>query len=217
MVAFNVLESNPLARYSLATAMPILLDNPYEVGADRIVNAVAAFEAYGGACIVVDFGTATTFDVVSEAGDYLGGVICPGPRISADALFTRAARRGPLEPYPRSRDRQGPAGQGRLRLLATHGEKRMKNFPNVPTLKELGYDEKNPLKFTILINNGDTTLADIAARYAIAPEKILESNHLPANAIHAGLNLVIPVCLSTPTGTMTVTPMSNLGSPTPVD
>lgn len=74
------------------TGMRILYDHPAEVGADRIVNAVAAYEAWGGPCVVVDFGTATTFDVVSKGGDYLGGVICPGPRISADALFARAAR-----------------------------------------------------------------------------------------------------------------------------
>jgi type III pantothenate kinase len=67
-------------------------DNPAEVGADRIVNGVAAFEKYGGPCVVVDFGTATTFDCVSEKGEYLGGVICPGIGISADALFQRTAR-----------------------------------------------------------------------------------------------------------------------------
>lgn len=74
------------------TGMKILYDHPGEVGADRIVNAVAAFEEYGGPAIVVDFGTATTFDVISERGEYLGGAICPGPMISADALFSRAAR-----------------------------------------------------------------------------------------------------------------------------
>ncbi len=74
------------------TGIKILYDNPSEVGADRIVNAVAAFEEYGGPCVVVDFGTATTFDVINEKGDYLGGIICPGPMISADALFSRAAR-----------------------------------------------------------------------------------------------------------------------------
>jgi type III pantothenate kinase len=74
------------------TGMRILYDHPAEVGADRIVNAVAAFERYGGPCVVVDFGTATTFDVISKAGEYLGGAICPGPGISADALFSRAAR-----------------------------------------------------------------------------------------------------------------------------
>ena len=74
------------------TGMPVHYDNPAEVGADRIVNAVAAFEKFGGPCVIVDFGTATTFDCVSEKGEYLGGVICPGIGISADALFERTAR-----------------------------------------------------------------------------------------------------------------------------
>ncbi len=74
------------------TGMPVLYDNPQEVGADRIVNAVAAFNKYGGPCIVVDFGTAITFDAVSQKGEYLGGVIAPGLGISSEALFRRAAR-----------------------------------------------------------------------------------------------------------------------------
>src|ERR1700729_2997471 len=74
------------------TGMPVHYDNPAEVGADRIVNAVAAFEKYGGPCVIVDFGTATTFDCVSKKGEYMGGVICPGIGISADALFQRTAR-----------------------------------------------------------------------------------------------------------------------------
>jgi type III pantothenate kinase len=74
------------------TGMPVLYENPSEVGADRIVNGVAAFEKYGGPCIVVDFGTATTFDAVSRKGEYLGGVITPGIGISAEALFEHAAR-----------------------------------------------------------------------------------------------------------------------------
>jgi type III pantothenate kinase len=72
--------------------MAILYENPREVGADRIVNAVAAYEKVKGAVIVVDFGTATTFDCVTPKGEYLGGVIAPGVQISADALFARAAR-----------------------------------------------------------------------------------------------------------------------------
>jgi type III pantothenate kinase len=72
--------------------MPVLVDNPSELGADRLVNAIAAFERYGGPCIVVDFGTATTFDVISAHGEYLGGAIAPGLGISAEALFSRAAR-----------------------------------------------------------------------------------------------------------------------------
>src|SRR5215467_5251466 len=74
------------------TGMPVLYENPAEVGADRIVNGVAAFEKYGGPCVVVDFGTATTFDVVSRKGEYLGGVIAPGIGISAEALFEHTAR-----------------------------------------------------------------------------------------------------------------------------
>ncbi len=76
----------------IKTGMPVHYDNPAEVGADRIVNAVAAFEKYRGPCVIVDFGTATTFDCVSAKGEYLGGVICPGIGISADALFERTAR-----------------------------------------------------------------------------------------------------------------------------
>lgn len=76
----------------IRTGMAILYENPREVGADRIVNAVAAYERYKGGLIVVDFGTATTFDCVSPKGEYLGGVICPGIQISADALFQRAAK-----------------------------------------------------------------------------------------------------------------------------
>ena len=74
------------------TGLPVLTDNPAEVGADRIVNGVAAFERFGGPTIVVDMGTATTFDVISKKGEYLGGAIAPGLGISADALFARAAR-----------------------------------------------------------------------------------------------------------------------------
>src|SRR6266550_2528316 len=74
------------------TGMPVQYENPAEVGADRIVNGVAAFEKYGGPCVVVDFGTATTFDCVSPKGEYMGGVICPGIGISADALFANTAR-----------------------------------------------------------------------------------------------------------------------------
>lgn len=75
----------------IRTGMPILYDNPKEVGADRIVNAVGAIDLFGGPAIVVDFGTATTFDVISAAGEYLGGAIAPGLEISMDALFAHAA------------------------------------------------------------------------------------------------------------------------------
>jgi type III pantothenate kinase len=74
------------------TGLPILYENPHEVGADRIVNAVAAVHKFGAPVMVLDFGTATTFDVVSPKGEYLGGAIAPGLGISAEALFQRAAR-----------------------------------------------------------------------------------------------------------------------------
>jgi type III pantothenate kinase len=74
------------------TGIPVAYDNPHEVGPDRIANAVAARDRYGAPCIVVDFGTSTNFDVVSAAGEYVGGVLAPGIEISMDALFERAAR-----------------------------------------------------------------------------------------------------------------------------
>jgi type III pantothenate kinase len=93
----------------IKTGMPILYENPREVGADRIVNAIAAYaqtpEATG--CIVVDFGTATTFDCISNKGEYLGGVIAPGMQISAEALFSRAAK------LPRTEIAKPPRAIGR--------------------------------------------------------------------------------------------------------
>ena len=89
----QVVDREPLfVEPGVKTGMPILYDVPQEVGADRIVNAVAAHAHVGGPCIVVDFGTATTFDVVTARGEYAGGVIVPGITISAEALFEKAAR-----------------------------------------------------------------------------------------------------------------------------
>ncbi|MDI6712538.1 MAG: type III pantothenate kinase [Anaerosomatales bacterium] len=87
----------------IKTGMPIKYDDPREVGADRIVNAVAAIEAYGAPVIVVDFGTATTFDVVDAAGAYVGGAIAPGVETSAEALFSRAARLAKVDLEPPAR------------------------------------------------------------------------------------------------------------------
>jgi type III pantothenate kinase len=81
--------------------MRILMKNPSEVGADRIVNAVAAYEEYGGPCVVVDFGTATTFDYVSDRGEYLGGAISPGILISCEALFHKASKLPRVEIFAR--------------------------------------------------------------------------------------------------------------------
>lgn len=91
----------------IKTGMPVLYENPREVGADRIVNAVAAYERIKGAAIVVDFGTATTFDCISHKGEYLGGAISPGMQISASALFAHAAK------LPRSEIARPPRAIGR--------------------------------------------------------------------------------------------------------
>ncbi len=85
----------------IRTGMPILYDNPKEVGADRIVNAVAAYEQQKKAVIVVDFGTATTFDYISERGEYMGGVISPGIMISCEALFQKASKLPRVEIFAR--------------------------------------------------------------------------------------------------------------------
>jgi type III pantothenate kinase len=81
----------PVVGPGLRTGMPIRMDNPREVGADRLVNAVAAYERIGGPCVIVDFGTAITYDVVGEGGEYVGGIIAPGVEISMEALTSRAA------------------------------------------------------------------------------------------------------------------------------
>ncbi len=85
----------------IRTGMPILYDNPKEVGADRIVNAVAAYERRKHSVIVVDFGTATTFDFISERGEYMGGVISPGIMISCEALFQKASKLPRVEIFAR--------------------------------------------------------------------------------------------------------------------
>jgi type III pantothenate kinase len=86
--------SNPMLVVgpSIRVGMPIRMDNPHEVGADRLVNAVAAYDRVRDTCIVVDFGTAITYDIVSADGEYLGGIITPGAEISIDALYERAAK-----------------------------------------------------------------------------------------------------------------------------
>ncbi|MCQ4046518.1 type III pantothenate kinase [Streptantibioticus rubrisoli] len=86
-----------LVEPGVKTGVPVLADNPKEVGADRIINALAAVHLYGGPCIVVDFGTATTFDAVSARGEYLGGAIAPGIEISVDALGVRGAQLRKIE------------------------------------------------------------------------------------------------------------------------
>lgn len=86
-------EIDPMfVEHHMNTGMPLLVDHPTELGADRLAYSVAAFERYGGPCIVVEFGTATKFESISARGEYLGGVIAPGLNLSAEALFARAAK-----------------------------------------------------------------------------------------------------------------------------
>jgi type III pantothenate kinase len=92
---------------SVKTGMPILVDNPHELGADRLVNAVSAHAKVRGACVAVDFGTSTNFDVVSGAGEYLGGVIGPGVEVSMEALAARAAKLPPID----LTEPEGPIGK----------------------------------------------------------------------------------------------------------
>ncbi|MBI4917756.1 MAG: type III pantothenate kinase [Acidobacteria bacterium] len=87
----------------IRSGMPLKVETPQELGADRLCNAVAAFAEHGGPCVVVDFGTATTWEVVSEKGEFLGGVIAPGLEISAEALFSRAAKLPRIELVPPAR------------------------------------------------------------------------------------------------------------------
>ena len=110
----------------LDAGIEIHYDNPQEVGADRVVNAVAAKARWGSPVIAVDFGTATTFDVVDQSGAYVGGVICPGLVISAEALFARASRLWKVDvrrpqPRPRQEHRGGHPGRALLRLHRAGG------------------------------------------------------------------------------------------------
>ena len=93
----------PVVGPGLRTGMAIRIDNPREVGADRLVNAVAAHDRFGGPCVVVDFGTGINFDIVSRGGEYIGGMIAPGIEISMDALTARGAKLLRIELRSRAR------------------------------------------------------------------------------------------------------------------
>jgi type III pantothenate kinase len=140
------------------TGMPVQYENPAEVGADRIVNGVAAFEKYGGPCVVVDFGTATTFDCISGKGEYLGGVICPGIGVSADALFQRTAR------LPRVDIRKpsqviGTTTVGSLQSGLYYGYLGLVDGILVELLKEMGADCK------VIATGGLAPLIGTASKY----------------------------------------------------
>ena len=105
----------PVVGPGVRTGMPIRMDNPREVGADWLVNAVAAFERLGGPCVVVDFGTAITYDCVGQAGEYIGGIIAPGVEISLEALTQRAAAIPKIDGTPPRGYRQVDGGSDRRR------------------------------------------------------------------------------------------------------
>ncbi len=92
MVEYYIRKPMIVAGPGVKSGINVKYENPKEVGADRIVNSLAAYRLYGGPCIVIDFGTATTFNVINEAGEFIGGVICPGIRLSTDALTNNAAK-----------------------------------------------------------------------------------------------------------------------------
>jgi type III pantothenate kinase len=140
------------------TGMPVQYENPAEVGADRIVNGVAAFEKYGGPCLVVDFGTATTFDCVSVKGEYVGGVICPGIGISADALFQRTARLPRVDIRKPSRV-IGTTTVGSLQSGLYYGYLGLVDGILEKLLKEMGADCK------VIATGGLAPLIGTASRY----------------------------------------------------
>jgi type III pantothenate kinase len=148
------------------TGMPVQYENPAEVGADRIVNGVAAFEKYGGPCVVVDFGTATTFDCISAKGEYMGGVICPGIGISADALFTKTARLPRVDIRKPSRV-IGTTTVGSLQSGLYYGYLGLVDGILEELLKEMGANT------TVLATGGLAPLIGTASKYIKAVDEYL--------------------------------------------
>ena len=163
--------------------MAILYENPREVGADRIVNAVAAFERAKGPVIVVDFGTATTFDCVTPKGEYLGGVIAPGIQISADALFARAAKLPRVEiakpPHVIGRNTHplDPVGH-RLRLRGARGRRRRTPHARSSTTTRWS----SPRGLARLIAPLSTTIAEAVDELTLEGLRLIHER----NPLHSG-------------------------------
>ncbi|MDD8020624.1 MAG: type III pantothenate kinase [Acidobacteriota bacterium] len=158
----------------LKTGMPIIYENPSEVGSDRIVAACAAYEKYGGPCLVVDFGTATTFDAISSTGEYLGGSIAPGIQISAEALYLRTAR------LPRIEIKKPKAAIGRNTVSSMQSGL---YFGYIGLVNQIIAEMSAELQSTpVVIATGGQ--ADL-----IAPE-IKVINHLEPNLMLEGLRLL---------------------------
>lgn len=151
------------------TGMNILYDNPKEVGADRIVNSVAAYEKYGGPAIIVDIGTAITFDVVNKKGDYLGGVICPGIRISADALFMRTAKLPKVEIVKPDRV-IGKSTNESIQSGMVHGFIGMIDYIIEKIVEETGLDLS---EFKIIGTGGFSQLITNESKYIQKTDKLL--------------------------------------------
>ena len=145
------------------TGMAVLVDNPLEVGADRVVNGVAAFHKYGGPCIVVDFGTAITFDAISANAEYLGGIISAGIGISIDALFARTAR------LPRVDFREPDkliGTEDRMALVATHVRPGADPAQALALVQKLGPETK------VIATGGQANLIAAQSRYL----KVIDEN-----------------------------------------
>ena len=153
----------------LKTGMPILYENPLEVGADRITAAVAAFEKYGGPAIVVDFGTATTFDAVSAKGEYLGGAIAPGIQIAAEALTLKTAR------LPRIEIRKPKRAIGRTTVASMQSGLYFGYIGLVTnTIGEIRREIDGPVRVVATGGFGGQIVAELPAIEAYEPDLVLE-------------------------------------------
>jgi type III pantothenate kinase len=153
----------------LRTGMPILYENPLEVGADRIVAAVGAFEKHGGPLIVVDFGTATTFDAISGKGEYLGGAIAPGIQISAEALYLKTAR------LPRIEIRKPKRAIGRTTVASMQSGLYFGYVGLVTnTISEIRKELQGDVKVVATGGFGSQMMAEVPAISAYEPDLVLE-------------------------------------------
>ena len=153
----------------LRTGMPILYENPGEVGADRVVASIAAFEKHGGPCIIVDFGTATTFDAITAKGEYLGGAIAPGIQISAEALYLRTAKLPRIE-VAKPKKAIGKTTVASMQSGIYFGYVGLVNTIIAEITKELGADPK------IVVTGGFAAQLgpEITVRHHHEPQLVLE-------------------------------------------
>ena len=153
----------------LKTGMPVLYENPLEVGADRITASIAAYEKYGGPVVVVDFGTATTFDAVSAKGEYLGGAIAPGIQIAAEALYLKTAR------LPRIEIRKPKRAIGRTTVASMQSGLYFGYIGLVTnTIAEIRGELGQPARVVATGGFGDQIVDELPAIEAFEPDLVLE-------------------------------------------